>query len=78
MSDQRPTYPQRVIAELLAELGVANGYDPRHIEGYMRLGHDTLDGLSAAEWSAEVSLCIDCIAHDGPEAAEANAKSYGL
>ncbi len=54
------------------------GVDPRHIEGYMRLEHATLDGLSWRQFQREVELCAECVGRDGMANAEANAQSFGL
>ena len=67
------TYYHDRIAELAGPR-----YDPRHIEGYMRLGHSTLDGLSAFEFGQEVGLCKQCVDYEGTEQAELNALSFGL
>jgi len=32
--------------------------DPRHVEGYMRLEHRTLDQLSSEQFRAEVALAV--------------------
>lgn len=73
------SFYQRSIREELARMGRGVGVaDPRHIEGYMRLGHSTLDGLSAAEFRLEVAVGLACLAEDGLEAAERNAQSFGL
>lgn len=72
------SYYQQVIREELARMGRVGAADPRHIEGYMRLGHGTLDGLSAAEFRLEVEIGLECIREDGTEAAECNAQSFGL
>jgi hypothetical protein len=53
-------------------------YDPRHIEGYMRLKYGTLDSLSPDQFDREVEFCIKVIDHDGKKNAERNALSYGL
>jgi hypothetical protein len=66
------TYYQRAIAPL------APGYDPRHIEAYMRLAHSTLSGLSDRQFRAEVRLCKRCIDEAGKDAAERCALSFGL
>lgn len=55
-----------------------NGYDPRHIEAYMRLEHSTLDGLSRTQFAHEVRIGMDCVDEDGVENAERCAKSFGL
>lgn len=52
--------------------------DPRHIEGYMRLAHPTLNGLSLPEFEEEVALCARLIEEDGVEVAEVNAQTFGL
>jgi hypothetical protein len=57
---------------------LAPDYDPRHIEGYMRLAHSTLDRLSARQFKREVDISIACIREGGKEAAERNAQSFGL
>jgi hypothetical protein len=67
-------YYQRAIAVMKS----AQGFDPRHIEAYMRLQHSTLDGLSKAAFAREVRLCVECIKQGGLEAAERNAQSFGL
>ena len=54
------------------------GIDPRHVEGYMRLEHSTLDGLSWSQFSKEVGIGIECVLADGIQNAEANARSFGL
>jgi hypothetical protein len=69
---------QRFIVEDLAALGRAGAADPRHIEGYMRLGHPTLDSLSPEEFRMEVEIGLACIQEDGVPAAERNAVSFGL
>jgi hypothetical protein len=52
--------------------------DPRHVEGYMRLAHGTLDQLSPQQFRAEVALAVACIAEGGIDTAEKLAQSYGL
>ena len=52
--------------------------DPRHIEGFMRLEHDALDGLSPAQFDAEVEIGIDCVIEGGTEEAESCAQSFNL
>lgn len=69
---------QQTIRTILAESGHIGQFDPRHIEGYMRLAHSTLDGLSLREFKAEVCLCAQCVEEGGTDAAERNARSYGL
>ena len=68
---------QRGISDDLKSLGMS-GIDPRHIEGYMRLEYSTLNGLSASQFRAEVSLCAECVVQGGVERAEENAMSFGL
>lgn len=57
---------------------IAPEHDPRHIEAYMRLAHPTLDGLSKEEFRREVTLCAECVRVGGVDAAESNARSFGL
>ncbi|MFL5909460.1 MAG: hypothetical protein ACJ768_02660 [Gaiellaceae bacterium] len=52
--------------------------DPRHVEGFMRLQYGTLSHLDAATFKREAQLAVACIHVDGLEAAEANARSFGL
>jgi hypothetical protein len=68
------TYYQKVIAGMKA----AQGFNPRHVEAYMRLQHSTLSNLSKSAFSREVRLCVECIKQGGIEAAERNAQSFGL
>ena len=57
---------------------LAPGYDPRHIEGYMRLQYSTLDHLDAETFAREVEIGVGCVDVGGVEMAERNARSYGL
>lgn len=63
--------------ELISSIAPAE-YDPRHIEGYMRLQYSTLDHLDRATFRREVKIAIGCIDEGGRDMAEANARSYGL
>lgn len=69
---------QDMIKEILERKGHGGKYDPRHIEGYMRLEHGCLDGLYAIQFAAEVEISRQCIDAGGIEAAESLAKSFGL
>ena len=69
------TYFQRSISDKGL---VPSGADARHIEGYIRLAHSTLGGLSWPEIRREVRIALDCISTGGSEAAERNAVSFGL
>jgi hypothetical protein len=71
------SFYQQSIREEIARLGHI-GIDPRHVEGYMRLEHSTLDGLSKKQFSDEVKIGIECTLADGEANAERNARSYGL
>lgn len=73
----KTSYYNQTIREEIARQGHI-GVDPRHVEGYMRIEHHTLDGLSERQFKEEVSIGIQCVDAGGQEAAEANAKSYGL
>lgn len=67
-----------MIREAMAKAGRVGAADPRHIEGWMRLEHGTLDGLSAAQLASEVKIALECI-EAGPLAdSESLASSYGL
>lgn len=57
---------------------LAPDYDPRHIEGYMRLQYSTLDHLSADWFKMEVNIAMACVDMGGIEQAESNARSFGL
>lgn len=57
---------------------VPQGIDPRHVEGYMRLVYSTLNNLSWPEIRREVKIAVACIKEGGADAAERNAKSFGL
>lgn len=65
---------QTIIKEFLK----GRKYDPRHIEGYMRLQYNTLDHLDRDTFKREVETCIQVIDAAGKKMAEKNAQSYGL
>jgi hypothetical protein len=69
---------QSLIREILARNGYVGRYDPRHVEAYMRIEHSTLDGLSRAQFAAEVEICRQCVDAGGPDGAERCARSFGL
>ena len=66
-----------LIRESAARLGHV-GADTRHIEGWMRLEHGTLDHLDRNAFDHEVNASIQCVATAGSETSEKLAKSYGL
>ena len=66
-----------MIREVLLQIGRPS-IDSRHVEGYMRIEHPTLDGLSAPVFEGEVRIAVACIDEGGLEAAEDNAQSFGL
>ena len=68
---------QEQIREIIAKMGRI-GVDPRHVEGYMRIEHSTLDGLSARQFQNEVKIGSACCDADTHENAENNAVSFGL
>jgi hypothetical protein len=68
----RWTYYPRAIAER------TNGVDPRHVEAWMRIEHPTLDGLSEAQFSAEMYAALAVAIDAGPEMSEALAATFGL
>jgi hypothetical protein len=57
---------------------LAPGYDPRHIEGYVRLQYSTLDHLDAETFAREVEIAVACVDAEGPDIAERNARTFGL
>ncbi|MHB8252925.1 MAG: hypothetical protein ACYDEV_04360 [Acidiferrobacter sp.] len=59
-------------------LSMAEGYDPRHIEAYIRTEHTILSRLTPDEFAAEVQLAIECIQEGGVDLAERIAQSFGL
>ena len=73
-----------IISKFLNSKGVSfNGVivrdiDPRWVEAYLRLKHDTLDHLSKEEIHAEIPRILRTIKNVGRDAAEKLAKSYGL
>lgn len=54
------------------------GVDARHVEGYVRLAHSTVNDLSWPTIRREVKISLGCIAEGGIDAAERNARSFGL
>lgn len=56
---------------------LAPGYDPRHVEAWMRLENGTLGGLSPDHFKSEVKIATMCV-DAAPERSEKLAKSYGL
>ena len=54
------------------------GYDPRHVEAYMRVEHNTLDHLRPGRFAAEVRFAVACVDEGGLDMAERVAKSFGL
>ena len=57
---------------------VPHGVDPRHLEGFIRLQYSTLGHLDWRTIRREVKLGVECIRVGGVDAAERNAKSFGL
>lgn len=57
---------------------LAPGYDPRHVEAYMRVEHGTLDALSPSRFLEEVTLAIACIEEGGKAMAGEVARSFGF
>ena len=67
-----------IIAGILSRKGLQGKYNPRHIEGYIRLQYSTLDHLSLQDFESETKIAIECIDMAGVEHSEWLAKSYGL
>lgn len=57
---------------------VPQGTDPRHLEGFIRLQYGTLGHLGWPDIKREVKIGLACIKEGGLEAAESNARSFGL
>lgn len=72
------SYYTQAIREALARAGRVGAADPRHIEGWLRLEHGCLDGLSAGQFQSEVEIALQCIAAGPLADSEALANSYGL
>lgn len=53
-------------------------YDPRHIEGWIRVEYPTLDHLSREKLERAAIEAAQCIELAEPEESEAVAQSYGL
>ena len=68
---------QKLLAEILVELKRPD-VDPRHVEGYIRLQHPTLGGLSKEEFLQETKIALTCIDATGWSGSETLALSYGL
>ena len=56
----------------------APGFEPRHVEAYLRLEYGTLDHLSLDQFKNAVLVACELIDVEGFENAELLAKSYGL
>ena len=68
---------QRSIAAILVTLR-REDVDPRHVEGYMRVAHGTLDALTLVGFREEVKLAVECVDEGGIDQADDLARSYGL
>lgn len=68
----------QMIRESMVSAGHIAAADPRHVEGWMRLEHGCLDGLSRSQFDAEVKIALECIAAGPLADSEALAASYGL
>ena len=69
---------EQLIRETLAKIGRIGAADARHIEGWMRLEHGCLDGLSAGQFQREVEIALGCIAASTASENESLAESFGL
>lgn len=69
-------YQETIRAEA-ARLGHI-GANARHVEAWMRLAHPTLDGLSRAQFDAEILDALDCMDACTTTESESLARSYGL
>jgi hypothetical protein len=69
---------QQMIREAMASAGRIGAADPRHVEGWMRIEHGCLDGLSRSQFNAEVRIALECITAGPLADSEALATSMGL
>lgn len=69
---------EEIIRETMAAIDRVGAADPRHVEGWMRLEHSCLDGLSRSQFTQEVKIALGCIAAGPVSASESLATSYGL
>lgn len=67
-----------MIIEEMEKRGDLKKYDPRHIEGYIRTAHQSLNYLSRSRLKKEIDIAKACIDRVGIEDAENLAKSFGL
>lgn len=67
----------KAIKKVLDDLHLGT-FNPNQVEGYMRLQYSTLDHLSREEFRRQVEIAVECIQLVGEEAAEKNARSFGL
>ena len=72
------THYQQYIREDMASLGRIGAHSPAVIEAWMRLEHDTLDGLSKTAFRREVSVAMQCADASTPAENRSLAASYGL
>lgn len=56
----------------------APGYDPRHIESFIRIQYHTLGHLDRATIRREIKIAVACIQQGGIAQAESCARSFGL
>lgn len=69
---------QQKIKETMEALGRKGEADPRHVEAWMRVGHECLDSLSPTQFAQEVKSALTCIACAPEFTSENLAASYGL
>ena len=67
-----------LIREAMAKAGRVGAADPRHVEGWMRLEHGCLDGLTGGQFRDEVEVALECVAAASASDNENLAQSYGL
>jgi len=69
---------EQLIRDAMARAGRVGAADPRHVEAWLRLEHGCLDGLSPAQFRAEVNVALRCITACPLADSESLARSYGL
>jgi hypothetical protein len=73
--------PQQAYATAINERLEAMGrrdVSPVYVEGWMRVEHPTLDGLSREQFTEEVAMAVACVDASTDAENRSLAQSYGL
>ena len=71
------THYAQMISEIAASLGFI-GMDARHIEGWMRSEHRTLDSLTSPDFRSAVADAIECVMCSDADTNNAIAELAGI